>query len=151
MKRLLILGCSATKRPLTGRVPAWNLYDGSAFRVVKSWQREHDLYPFWTDDLTILILSAKEGLITPGSLIRNYDQRMSPDTAKKMRPRLRAELALNYSRFDEVFLMLGKDYLEAIGPLDVFGKGQVIIPPGGIGEKLGALKRWLGSVMEVAA
>lgn len=141
MKRLLIIGCSARKNPAPKPVIAWNLYDGPAFQVVKAWSRR----TLSIAGFDVRILSARYGLISPLLVIPTYDQRMTQERARELRDEVRADLQMVCppGYYGEVFLMLGKDYLEAIGPLDVFGKARVIIPPGGIGEKLGALRRWL--------
>lgn len=148
-RRLLILGCSERKASIEKPVSAWQLYDGPAFQVVKAWSR--NAHPI--AGLDIRILSARFGLIASWMTIPPYDQRMTSERARELRPEVRADLEVVCPRghYNEVFLMLGKDYLEAIGPLDVFGGARVVVPEGGIGEKLGALKRWLESVKGVAA
>ena len=149
MKRLLILGCSARKKATPGPVMAWHLYDGSAFRVVKAWARKTPS----TAGLDVRILSARYGLISSFLVVPTYDERMTAEHARELRDEVRADLQVVCppGYYDEVFLMMGRDYLEAIGDLGVFGKSRVIVPQGGIGTKLGALKRWLLSGMEVSA
>ena len=144
MKRLLILGCSERKVPAPKPVSAWQLYDGPAFQVVKAWSQ--GLHP--VAGLDVRILSARYGLISPLLTIPTYDQRMTPERARELRDEVRADLGVVCppGYYGEVFLMLGKNYLEAVGPLDVFGGAWVIVPAGGIGEKLGELKRWLHSM-----
>jgi hypothetical protein len=58
-KQLLVLGCSQTKRDAPGFLPAIERYDGSPYRVLRSYLRERD----WPDQLSVAILSAKHGLV----------------------------------------------------------------------------------------
>lgn len=52
---LLVLACSARKREVSDAVPAWHLYDGVMYRVVKKLEREGKM----PKHIDILILSAK--------------------------------------------------------------------------------------------
>ena len=54
MKHLLVMGCSETKRT-PGLLPAIDRYDGSAYRVLRSYLRERE----WPTNLSIAVLSAK--------------------------------------------------------------------------------------------
>ena len=55
----LLLACSKRKRTWVGSVPALDLYDGGAYRVVRKLRRERGL----PANLHILILSARYGLL----------------------------------------------------------------------------------------
>lgn len=57
-KQLLVLGCSQTKRDAPGLLPAIDRYDGSSYRVLRSYLRDCD----WPEQLSVAILSAKYGL-----------------------------------------------------------------------------------------
>ena len=86
--RLLILSCSARKHAVTGKVAAWDLYDGVAFRVVKRLQRD-GRFP---DNVDILILSAQHGLIRPYHKISFHDLRMTKELASQQAPHDRSIL-----------------------------------------------------------
>jgi len=141
-RRLLILGCSARKKNVADLVPAWELYDGCAFRVVRRCEREQ-LFP---SDIDILILSALHGIITPATPIALYDLRMTAAIAARQRRGNNARLAelTRGKAYREVFLMMGRTYLEAITPVSEWGgKAKVIHEPQSIGLMLQRLKRWL--------
>ncbi len=142
---LLILSCSARKYAVTGKVAAWDLYDGVAFRVVKRLQRE-GRFP---DGVNMLILSAQHGLIEPSQPIAYYDQRMTQTTADKQAASncsmLRELLCSN--AYDEVFLNLGKTYFAALQPVEDWLPPctKLTVAQGGIGCKLQQMKKWLMS------
>jgi hypothetical protein len=157
-RRLLILSCSDRKNDVAPDSPqqlfdfmttrrarspaAWNVYDGVAFRVVKRCQREGTFPP----DIDIVILSAKYGLITPEREITNYDLKMTPELAGRQREanvRLLGEM-LRAKSYREIFLMMGRTYLNALEPLEAWGTGlKIIHEPADIGIMLGRLKAWL--------
>ena len=143
-RRLLIVSCSARKLK-ENRTPAWNLYDGTAFRTLKKTEREFGI----PTDLDILILSAKYGLIFPTAVIDHYDQPMSNAIAALQSTANCGFLSafLSTHNYREVFLFAGQTYLLALQPVDSWLPSGVrlIIPPGGIGDKLHELKRWLST------
>lgn len=139
MKRLLVITCSATKRSNAGLLPALERYDGPVYRVLRAYQRRGHRLP------KTLILSASLGLITPNHPVRDYDQRMTPDMAKVWRASREGRILLQRSlaAAEEHLVVAGKDYL---GVLNAWTPGvELNIAGGGIGEKLGQLKRWLES------
>ncbi|HEU5409370.1 MAG TPA: tRNA-guanine transglycosylase DpdA, partial [Nitrospira sp.] len=89
-----------------GTIPAINLYDGPAFRVLRAFLRAHR----WPDPLSIAVLSAKYGLIGGLAQISPYDRRMTPARARELNPGVTATLhkfAVDHKRID---LILGFDY-----------------------------------------
>jgi cytoplasmic iron level regulating protein YaaA (DUF328/UPF0246 family) len=142
-RRFLILSCSARKHAVTGKVAAWDLYDGMAFRVVKRLEREGQ----FPDDVDILILSAQHGLIRPHHKISFYDLRMTKELASQQAARNRSILraALCDNKHREVFVMAGKKYLAALVPITTWLPMGVTLTmaEGGIGRKLQRLKAWL--------
>lgn len=140
MPKLLILACSATKADFPCR--AIDLYDGPAFRTLRAWMRSAT--PAELQNLSVWILSAEHGLIPFDNEIEPYDRRMTKERAEELRPSVVEKLAKLVIQLDtlEVFLMMGQTYLEAIGHPTRVGR----TPPGGIGDKLGALSRWLREV-----
>ena len=142
-RRLLVVSCSSRKHCLTNPSEAWNLYDGVAYRLMKKAQREGH----FAEDVDILILSAKHGLISPSRCIRWYDQRMdsarSSELAKQVTSGLKKRLTETH--YCEVLLWVGKDYLGALSPLNAWEQPGVIvdIAHGRIGERLRQLKKWI--------
>jgi hypothetical protein len=141
--RLLIVGCSARKRPTNGKAIAWDVYDGNVFRTLKAVDRASHLPP----DLEILILSAKHGLMPAQTRIARYDQRMSLARADELASQNRQTLreVLGKTRYREVFLCMGQTYLESLQPFSVWAESRlsVRVADGRIGEKLRKLKHWV--------
>ncbi len=138
--RLLILSCSATKAEHPDR--AIDLYDGPSFRTLRAWQR--GATDAERQELAVWILSAEHGLIPWDEWVEPYDRRMTRERAAEVRKDVEMTLAWLVPELApaEVFLMLGETYMSAV-PAEPFGSANVIRAPGGIGEKLGALRRWL--------
>lgn len=143
---LLILGCSARKRFTKGKVAAWDLYDGVAFRVVKRLEREGRL----PDNVEILILSARYGLIRPKTKIEFYDQRMTPELARCQASYNCVFLRrlLKRGRYQEVFVVAGRTYLAALKPFEAWLPSgvQLSMAGGGIGQKLRKMKSWVSNL-----
>ncbi len=141
--RLLILSCSARKHQVAGEVAAWDLYDGVAFRVLKQLQKE-GRFP---EDVDILILSARYGLIRPHDKITFYDQRMNRRIAEHQAPHNCALLRrmMSAGKYTEVFVNVGRTYLLALHPFAtwVSPSVKIVVAAGGIGRKLRQMKQWL--------
>ena len=75
---LLIVACSQRKRSDPYLLPAIERYDGGNFRVLRKAMREG----YWPQNMDVLILSAKYGLINASTFIADYDQRMNRERAK---------------------------------------------------------------------
>ena len=131
--RLIVLGCSATKRDTAAKLPAVDLYDGPMYRVLRTFLRRH----LWPKDLSVAVLSAEHGLMGGMTPIETYEHRMTPDRAKTLAGRVRETLGGWKERHSQVQLILGKDYLEAIQPAArELWKGKVALADGPIGMKL---------------
>ena len=143
--RLLILACSQTKKNLGKPAPAWNVYDGTAFRIIKKMQREGTAPP----DVDILILSAKYGLLKPSDSIHFYNQKMDSHRAKAMQKGCICWLAgwLGNHEYQEVFLGLPQVYIQAISPFSMWLPKSclpiTIENIAGFGPRSAALKGWL--------
>lgn len=131
--RLIVLGCSATKRDTAAKLPAVDLYDGPMYRVLRTFLRKH----LWPKDLSVAILSAEHGLMGGLTPIETYDKRMTPERAKSLKLGVRETLGAWKDKHSQVQLVLGKDYLEAIQPAacDLW-KHKVHLADGPIGMKL---------------
>lgn len=142
---LLIVACSQRKRLDAGLLPAIERYNGPTFQVLRKWQREGG----WPDTLTILVLSAEFGLIPITQPLPWYEHRLTG--AEATDPRWQAALARTLRPYltpapTEVFLHLGRTYWQALAQTPLAQNvlpGTIIRPPGGIGQKLAALRHWL--------
>jgi hypothetical protein len=140
--RLLILSCSQRKAPAAGRVLAIDRYDGPVFRVLRKYLREGS-----PEDLTVLIVSAKYGVIESSRRIPTYDCRMSSARAKKLRPGVLAAMKRHLSSrcWQEIGVCCGKHYrcaLEGFLPL-LPPSSSVVFISGGQGPRLTRLYAWL--------
>ena len=145
MSSLLIMSCSKTKKHLDN-VPAMELYDGQAYRVIKKNSAEN---------LEIVIISAKYGPIRSTEIISYYDQVMTVSQAAGMRREVSEGIMNIVSRenFRRIFISLGFPYNlavseELMGFLDENFYLQVAHGP--IGKRLHQLKEWLGSLKQEA-
>lgn len=140
-KQLLVLGCSQTKRDCKGVLPAIDRYDGSPYRVLRSFLRENE----WPRGVSVAVLSAKHGLFGGLKQIEDYDQRMTPDIAAAQAPECCETLRTWAGTHGRIFLSLGKDYLPALQEaIDALGDRTTVFE-GQIGEKLHQVKDLLDS------
>ena len=139
--RLLLLGCSQAKVGTCGRLPAFQRYDGPAYRVFRKFLRD---CPDAVPPINLYILSAKYGLISGDILIPDYDLRMTKERAEQLKPAVKKSLSLILSlyHYDEIFVGMGKLYREVVTDL-LPPDSRVVVAEGGIGEKSAALYRWL--------
>ncbi len=141
-RHLLIIACSQRKVSDAGLLPAIARYDGGHFRVLRKAHRGNYL----PENLDVLILSAKYGLIEPATPIDNYEQRMNHKRARELKAQVMQSLKA-YARkitYSEVYVDLGQDYHLAVEGIEELFKGsQVIYADGRIGERLKRLKNWL--------
>ena len=139
--RMLLLGCSDRKVPERGRLPAFQRYDGPAYRVYRKYLRDDRDADSSVD---LYILSAKYGLISGDILIPDYDLRMTPERAEQLKPAVKRSLDLVFAlhRYDEIFVVMGKVYRDAL--MDFLpSDGRVVVAEGRIGERSSALYHWL--------
>jgi predicted dehydrogenase len=141
--RLLIIACSRAKRPDAGTMPAIDRYDGPAFRQLRRAARAGLL-----GDVTVLILSARYGLIPDGWMIPDYDQVMTPARAAELASSVSLTLWrwLGQHECVDVFVNLGQGYTPALAGFEDWCTVRGIIvtqAARGIGERLVQTKRWL--------
>jgi cytoplasmic iron level regulating protein YaaA (DUF328/UPF0246 family) len=143
---LLIMACSQRKRPDPGLLPAIERYDGVNFRVLEKAKREGN----WPQNLDILILSAKYGLIASKTPIENYDFKMTVTQALAFQGQVSAGLDsyLRSISYSEIFINLGVTYLTALKLSKelVNQSNKIYYATGGIGEKMSKMKRWLTEI-----
>lgn len=138
-RRLLLISCSSKKQTLNDRM-AIEVYDGPFYQVVRKHNR---------DDLDILILSAKYGLIDQNQVISTYDAIMTPKIANEIRKDSTEKLLkiINENNYSEIFVELGKTYENAIDFTKLeFMDLNIKFDSGTIGKRLHNLKEWLKSV-----
>lgn len=147
MRRLLITSCSATKRPGAEPMPAIERYDGPSFKTIRKSLRDLPI----AQRPHILILSAKYGLIRDDVPIEDYDLRMRAQLAGQIANGIRAELRRKLHRrgpYTETLINLGADYAPALtlalqDSAVLADLGSIVHTSGGIGVRLGQLKRWM--------
>ena len=142
-KYLLLVSCSQRKNSDSGLLPAIERYDGVNYRVLRKAQREG----YFAENLDILILSAKYGLIESDYPIEDYECKMTEGRALTLQPEVSSSLDSHLCRKDyrEIFINLGKTYLIAINlSVGIRMAGQsVLYSTGGIGSKMSQMKQWL--------
>jgi hypothetical protein len=140
---MLLLACSRRKRPAPALMPAVERYDGPAFRVLRRYMRSH------ADTGTrVSILSARYGLISPDTLIVDYDETMTAARAAEMAPIVADRLRelFDVSPVDEVLVRAGATYRRALGDVTwIAARGtRVRFIAGPPGVQLAILRDWLG-------
>jgi hypothetical protein len=143
-RRCLIVGCSRTKVDSPQPLSAIQRYDGPAFRVIRRYLSQA---PESVQDVDIFVLSAKFGLLSAENKIPSYDRLMTAARAAELRPCVQEAVRVQVcpQKYAEVFLSMGKTYLQAMEGLDtLLGDGvRVIISDSASGQKLTDLQRWL--------
>jgi hypothetical protein len=123
-------------------MPAIDRYDGPVFRVLRKYLREGP-----ADVPTVLILSAKFGLIESDREIPWYDHRLSKASLNRLRPRVlkMARHVLRSRQWRAVGLCAGREYRSALNGLaELIPEGVGLdLLPGGLGKRLTALRNWL--------
>ena len=145
-KYLLIISCSQRKVQKPIRWCAIDLYDGPVYRTLRKMGREgRD-----PENLTILIISAKYGLIHCFAEIQTYDQKMTPQRASELRPKIQGRLKpyLKAHKFDQVFINLGKTYMRTLEGFH-WGLVSTMEASGRIGQKNSQMKAWLERITDV--
>jgi hypothetical protein len=109
--RLLVVGCTRRKNEAPDAMPARRRYTGRVFQALDSFEADGLL-----TDVTLAILSARYGLLAPDEPIDWYDQLMSPERARDLRPRVtgRLDVLCSAAQVEAVFLWLEPAYLAAV-------------------------------------
>lgn len=145
---LLILSCSRRKSSRITRGPAWDVYDGPLYQVLKRLLRGH---PGWETELSLLIVSARYGLLERDQIIDTYDDRLTAARASRCGEdwgtRLRELVAGR--RFRSAHISLGRDYLRALPGLpELLAPTPIDWASGGIGVRNAQTKRWVAQQLE---
>ncbi|MCE9564276.1 MAG: hypothetical protein K8U57_19710 [Planctomycetes bacterium] len=136
-----MIACSAAKKKDAGLLSARVRYDGPAFHVLRKYLRRA------TEPPTVLILSAKYGLIEANHAIPDYDCRITAAIAESIRADVLPDLASHLGRkqYEEVAFCVGHDYQKAVEGYEtlVTSGTKVTFIPGGQGRRLRNLRAWL--------
>ena len=149
---LLIISCSQRKVQTPEFLSAMDRYDGPTYRCLRKFREAQDgKFP---NNLRILIISAKYGLLTPESEIEDYDLEMTAERAEEIRHEVKLDVyhclyfyEIAYGGMHQVFINLGKTYRRI---LDGFHWGSIstMEASGGIGVRTQQMKAWLQRISE---
>lgn len=146
-KSLLIISCSGSKDKTPGLMPAIIRYKGSPYPILHKAIRDN----YFPNNLDILIISAKYGLLRSGELIPDYDQEMEPGRAVELRPSIQEKLAsfLEGKDYEKLFNGLWKAYNETLEGFDLERHFGYVIPvETNRGKKIAQLKVWIIELFE---
>lgn len=142
MRRLLLLSCSERKLPDPGLLPAIKRYDGPIFRVLRRFLRERSV-----EMLDVYILSARFGLLPSYQAIPYYDECMTRQRARELRPEVLAQLGriFKMANYQEALVCLGRDYWLALeGYEAVIPRGlDICVAFGPMGRRQAQVHEWL--------
>jgi hypothetical protein len=141
MDRLLLLSCSRSKRAGSALLPAYERYDGPAFRLLRRYLKVTTNIP------TIKILSAEFGLIPYDFLIPNYDRHMTMQRAVELQAPVKKELKrilATGGHKRQIFIYSSKHYLKTLEGNNVFPSWATVrVTNGTPGKRLADLYQWL--------
>lgn len=139
MSRLLLLSCSARKRPHAEPLPAIERYDGPTFRVLRRYIDQQD-----ENDLSTYVLSARHGVISGSERVANYDQPLTAERAQELQPQVKTrlhEVALP-AQSGSTLVCAGGRYVQLLKKsLPATADPEVVTGP--VGRQLSGLYRWL--------
>ena len=138
-KRLLIISCSKRKKP--GIAPAFELYDGVVFRMLKKMRETGE--PL--GNINVLILSSKYGLVDSSCPIEYYDELLTDKRVCELLPLIERDLTAFIATHQprEVYCCLGETYWSLIRDVLEYSNITHSNAKGRIGEKLAELKKWI--------
>ena len=142
MSNLLLQSCSASKREIDTPVPAFDLYTGYFYKILKKAIRENEI----RSDMDISILSAKYGFLDQSEEIPYYDQRMDASRAKELNEKVVDSIAdhIDGADYNRIVVNMGKSYRSAIAGLgDRVEVPLVAVSGNGIGEKGHSLHQFI--------
>ena len=143
---LLLISCSQRKVETSQAIPAIDFYDGPVYRTLRKLGRE-GRFP---DNVAVLIISARYGLIPLGMPIETYDEKMTAQRADELRQEIqkRLKVFMAYKPYDQVFINLGKVYMQTLEGFH-WGLVSTLEASGGIGQKTSQMKAWLERIRGV--
>lgn len=144
-KYLLVLSCSRKKNVSEEPLPTLDCYDGPYYRVIRKLDRNGSI----PDNLDIIIISAKYGLIGSKTFIHNYDEFMTKEKALMLLPNVSQRLneLVKRNHYREIFVNLGKNYRVCInGVLNKAKQRNVVTAKGSIGKRTRDMRHWLCTI-----
>ncbi len=107
-RKLLIVSCSDTKCPDDGDMKAMDRYLGPIFQTLKA----QGVPP----NVDVAIMSAKHGLITADTPLKNYNLKMTKDLAAKFKgdPDQMNRIKNTMAGYDDVIVQGGKEYKDVL-------------------------------------
>jgi cytoplasmic iron level regulating protein YaaA (DUF328/UPF0246 family) len=123
---------------------AIDAYIGPMYQVIQKAKREGR----WIPQMLVGIISAKYGFLRDEDLIEDYELRMSPPLAKELNPSIIEGIASWHEEavFEEIYVLMGKDYLQTVKGLQDRVKTKIKIENmGGLGLGQAKLKRFIDS------
>jgi len=142
MPNLLLQSCSASKQEVDNPLPAFELYSGYFYRILKKAIRDDE----FRSDVDINILSAEHGLIKPSDEIAPYDRRMDRKRAEALNPTVldSIETRVGQDNYERIIVNMGETYRGAVTGLEHRVDATIAeIQGDGIGEKGNALYRFI--------
>ena len=144
---LLIISCSQRKLTTPEPLAAIDRYDGVTYRILRKMRREG-----WTpENLDVLILSAKYGLMEAGMPAENYDEKMTVARADELRDSvqdaLKGFIEKKEGGYHQVFINLGRAYMRTLEGFH-WGLVSTMEASGAIGLKNSQMKAWLARIAE---
>lgn len=142
MSNLLLQSCSASKNEVSNPTPAFELYSGYFYKILKKSIREEE----FRDDIEVTILSAKYGILDQWEEIDYYDRQMDTKRARELNDNVVTSISdrVESGSYDRIIVNMGSTYRKALT-----GLGERVDVPlfeisgGGIGEKGHALHRFI--------
>lgn len=138
--RLLVIGCSNRKKEVMSLAPAIDMYDGPMFRIIRKMINKQQ----FPNDVHVMILSAKYGIMGMYDMIQNYDLKITDIKTHEMRQDVsrNVEKFLICKQFIEGFINLGETYQDAF---EVTFNFPLQFAQGKIGERQSQTKNWITS------
>lgn len=153
--KLIIMACSATKKPDEGEMPAIDRYDGPMWRTLRAQlQRTPEAKAATlSGELLIWVVSARYGFFDAvATPIRDYDQKMTPGRMAKMLACPSYDLQRIRSFVDDADAVLfagGELYRNAMWKASGGRLSSIMkideTDGGGIGEHRAQLAAWIAS------
>lgn len=100
----------------TQKMKAFEGYTGPMFQVIHKAQREHR----WNPQVHLGIVSAKYGFLRSSDYIEDYELRISSSLAQELNSQVIRAISLWHKEtpFEEIYILMGKDYLRTVYNLE---------------------------------
>ena len=134
MSNLLLQSCSASKQDIDRPTPAFDLYTGYFYKILKKAIREDEI----RSDLDMSILSAEYGIIGRSDEIPYYDRRMDASRARELNESVVNDIVeqVENTQYGRIVVNMGETYQTALSGLsEKVDMPIVAITGNGIGEK----------------